>query len=223
MTESELIEAIHKGIYNANKNLETWSKGYFLSDAAAEGFMVTHMAQEIMRHKKRPPYLLLEPSIQCLKDESGRPHPGRPCARTYGLARVDLSVMNSAQQLKFAIEAKCSYAWTSAYDEDMKRLIKMQRSFSKWDERTAMQAGIFAMFVHSYSIHGEEEAMQNLEKKFEKWENRLGKLQEKLDNITIYCRRSTCKKHTWRGEDDEVHCASSLCAVIKSAQESPCA
>ena len=176
MTEAELLIAIHKGIRQANNNIDKWSGGcYFLTDAAAEGFMVTHIARAIkMYHNNPPPFLLVEPLVKKLKEDSGRSqYLGRPIAALNKLKRVDLAILNNAWQLKYVIEAKCS-AWSDyACTRDLTRLIKMQNDFSKKYKETAMQAGIFAMFVHSYSKNGIKDAKKNLKDKLADWENRI--------------------------------------------------
>ena len=217
MTELELIESIHRGIHKANKTLCTWSGGMFVSEAAAEGFMVTYMAQEIMKLKSPPAYLQLEPSIQRLKDESGAAFPGRPCARTTGLARVDLAILNSQWDMKFAIEAKCGYAWSEAYDADMKRLVKLQREFSKYKDETSMQAGIFAVFVHSYSKYGRKETGKNIITKLDAWRDKMENYKSEKNGINVTCHQSALRYYEWAGEDDEIHLGTSLCAIVKSA------
>jgi len=215
MTEAQLLEAIHEGIHTANKNIDDWSGGYnFLTDAAAEGFMVTHIAQAIKIHNNPPPFLLLEPLVKNLKEVAGRPFPGRPSAVLRRLARVDLAVLNRDRQLKYVIEAKCS-AWSDAYTRDLRRLIKMLKGFNKSHQATAMQAGIFAMFVHSYDKRGAESAKQNLENKLNEWENNIKNAT--MNEGKVYFSRSHLPCHSWSDgkRDGEVHLSTSLCAVIK--------
>lgn len=216
MTENELIEAIHSGIHKANESLCDWSGGLFLSEAAAEGFMVAYMAREIMGLESPPAHLQLEPSIQRIKDESSAAFPGRPCARTTGLARIDLAIFNKQWDMKFAIEAKCGYAWSEACDKDMERLVKLQREFSKRRKETSMQAGIFAVFVHSYSKNGREEAKKNIADKLDTWCGNMKRYQSDKNGINITCHQAGLPYFECPGEGGEVHLATSVCGVVKS-------
>ncbi len=216
MTENELICAIHQGIHTANMTLTKWTSDAFLSELAAEGFMVTYIMQEIMNLDSPPPFIRPEARISELKCFSGKAHKGPACDRTGGTGRVDIATFNSKNQLKFVIEAKCSYAWQESYIDDMKRLIKMQREFSKNHDATAMQAGIFAAFVHTYSTRGLERAEEQLESRLDDWEEKLFASKGRRDDVKIYCSRSHIDPCIFYA-DDSIHMATSLCAVVKSA------
>jgi hypothetical protein len=210
VTEGQLLGAIHQGIHTANKNIDAWSGGYnFLTDAAAEGFMVTHIAQEIKTHKKVPPFLLVEPLVKRLREYCDRPPVGRPIPEISKLARVDLAILNRTWELRYVIEAKCCYGWSGAYTRDLRRLMKMKKDFS------TMKAGIFAMFVHSHSINGAENAEQNLKKLLGDWENNIRNDINNRHRVDFSYSSFPYNKWTDGKKNGAVHLGTSLCAVIK--------
>lgn len=214
ITEQELLETIHEGIHNANKTFTTWTDGLFVSEAAAEPFTVAVVAQHIMKHVNKPPFLRLEALVGELKDLSNRSHPGRPSSHIGNNSRIDIAVLNTEKQLKFAIEAKCSQAWVNTYYDDLNRLIKLKKEFGKHHNGTALQAGILAMFVSSCSKNGYDEAKVNLEKHLEDWGDRIKVFMDKNDSADISLHRSH-KKVYRLDTPDCCYLATSLCAVVK--------
>lgn len=216
MTEAQCLEIIHKSVHKANADIMNWTAGGFLSDMAAEGFMVSYIMQGIMRSENPPSYVLLEASTQYLKEISEKKPKGRPPYRTSGQSRVDMVVLNRDWKLKYAIEAKCAYLWQDTYIKDVDRLAYLQSKYSKKNVETAMQAGIFVAFVHSYSSQGKKAAKEKMEAKLNDWHEQLCGCQDRYSDIKIYCHRSSLPYNVYE-DGDEVHLATSICAVVKSA------
>ncbi len=219
MTEKELLSSIHKGMHKANNDLTLWTGGSFITDMAAESFAVTNIMQKIMGHPNKPAFLDPEAHISALKQCSGRAHKGRTCPITGGGQRVDIATYNRKGQLKFVVEVKSAYQWQDKYLDDLKRLIKLQKEFSKQHAETAMQAGVFTVAIHSYSKKGYDEAEENLFEKAHKWETRISDYLDKFKNIKFKFNRSEEKFCKWESSDgSEVHLLTSLCVVVKLTQ-----
>lgn len=205
-------------MYTANKTFYEWSDGLFVSEAAAEAFTVTHIAQAIMHSDSPPPYLQLECPIRPLIQTHGVKKKGRFKARTSGNSRLDIAVFNATHQLKFAVEVKCTCAWDKdTYLGDVRRLKNLFTYFHKRHEQTALQAGLFAMFLHVKSKESEEVAKDNLIARRNDWKIKIKDYCDKYKEENIALSFSDTSKMHIVGDGEDM--ATSFSLYFKTSTE----
>lgn len=180
MTEAQILLALHQGVYNATKEYEYWSGGILLHECAGESFMVSHMATSAIKAIKKYSskfYLRLEYLGRKIKEDQSISHPGCPPKFFRSAQRLDMAILDSQYQLKFAIEAKCSYSWADTYNNDLKRLVTIYNKFHKkrTEHQSSLQSCLFMIFVYGTGKNIQE-ADGNLKKNIKIIKTKLRKL-----------------------------------------------
>lgn len=149
MRKSYILSALQQGAATAVKEYEYWSDGILLHECAGESFMVHHMATAAIKTIKK---YSLDYSIrleylgrQIMDDQKERPR-GRPPKFFCSSQRLDMAILDTEYQLKFAIEVKCSPQWTTKYDADLDRLAEI---YFKSNPQRRCQC-IFMAYVYGY-------------------------------------------------------------------------
>ena len=224
MTEAQILLALHQGVYNATKEYEYWSGGILLHECAGESFMVSHMATSAIKAIKKYSskfYLRLEYLGRKIKEDQSISHPGCPPKFFRSAQRLDMAILDSQYQLKFAIEAKCSYSWADTYNNDLKRLVTIYNKFHKkrTEHQSSLQSCLFMIFVYGTGKNIQE-ADGNLKKNIKNYKD---KAKEAFSSLKTYeakfyfSESNKSGSYRYTGEDDDVlvYKTTSLCCIIK--------
>ena len=154
----ELIRGIHEGIYNANLDYETWSRGEcWLNDSACEGLMVAGIARAVAEQRKGfgEKSLRLEMAFNEISANSA-----------YDSRRVDIALLNDGRP-ECVIEAKRQWERTTC-ENDLNRLGKLV-------ENGNVPRGVLAVFIAN-GAGGLDARLQGAENDIEEWRYGLNSL-----------------------------------------------
>lgn len=177
IAKKDLAAALHEGAYRAVSEYYDYSKT-FLTKCAGESYMVACMAQDI-RRTSTVHFLCLEYCNSTFTKDLKRPFSRRKSRRKdkgdfqRGSGRIDMAILNSDRQLKFAIEAKCNAAWNDTYLPDIKRLLWLRDNLRRNETQYDLIASMFIALVSSSSKSSSEKAEKRLACKLESWRGNI--------------------------------------------------
>lgn len=214
MRKSYILSALQQGAATAVKEYEYWSDGILLHECAGESFMVHHMATAAIKTIKK---YSLDYSIrleylgrQIMDDQKERPR-GRPPKFFCSSQRLDMAILDTEYQLKFAIEVKCSPQWTTKYDADLDRLAEI---YFKSNPQRRCQC-IFMAYVYGYG-NTLADAEEKLKKKITSYKEKTDSF-FKESKYSLSYRFSEDMHKKYYHYTDEINLfykTASLCCII---------
>lgn len=102
ITRAKIVEAIHLGTKAANKKYESWSKGWWVTDAGVEGLLAACIAETINKRQGANEHLMMETQFGYIAEKAGASLPDA----VGGASRVDIVLLNRNEAPICVIEVK---------------------------------------------------------------------------------------------------------------------
>ena len=213
MTEKELVTAIHKSTYNANKDYADWA-GAWLSKYGVEGFLVGRLADGIMsaKNSQRPPtWLTLETSFSELLANQGKKPKGPRSEYMKDTNRLDIALYYG-ESLSHAIEVK--RIWSQKCFDDLGRLCDLVKHCGK-NAGGTLKCGVFVLPIEA-KVKKDLAPQECLDESFGLRERECEEYLKKYKGIRVPSfSRGTKVLGYYLISEDQKAVFSSLCVVIK--------
>ncbi len=168
MELKQVIDGIFNGIRAADNKHRKWTNGWFL-DTGPEYFMVSNMAEEIMKQADNE-MLFFEYSLNKINSCEIHAPQGRPPKCFKNKAKFDIAILNSQYHMKYIIEAKDVYGFPNTFEKDLERLEWITKQYSFKEHKGSLKAGIFACYTTSVT-QKEECCKDNLFNRIKEYRN----------------------------------------------------
>jgi hypothetical protein len=207
MTLNELIEKIHRSIYETNEEHKKWTGGCRITQYGVEQYIVGNIARAVMSLEKPPTYAALETQFSDIYEISEIKPQGRPRVSSKGNNRLDLTLYHG-EKICYAIEFK-RFTEEPGLSKDIDRLCDLVRSLGK-TKGGSLRAGIFASLVTTTSA-------EKLSVVFDKKINKCSEYLEKkwVDKGISYSFHTATAYNINPAPEEDGRVLSSLCVVIK--------
>jgi hypothetical protein len=215
MTIKNLYKTIHQSIYKANKDHTEWTGGWWLQAYGVEGFLVSRIADGIMRQKDRPGYLTLETSFAELYANCKKYPPGRQTKSTKPRNRLDIALYHKNDTLSHVIEVK--RFWSPECKKDIDRLCKLFLRYGRQNGGHLKEA-LFVQLAYVSCKKNSATIKTKLDTHFKNLENHCEEyIQKHYKKLRCEFSRGTDMASTMLS-DDKTEAFSSFCLRIRACK-----
>ncbi|MDR2869406.1 MAG: hypothetical protein LBV04_03050 [Deferribacteraceae bacterium] len=164
MKNGDLIKRIHRALCKANKKYYKWTNGWSLADSGVEGFMVSEIANSIMRKPELDSNLVLtlETPLGYIHENQGKSKNSRQKKSTRKQKRVDIALHKEntkVENVTHVIEVKRKWRKKECL-QDIDELRSLLQDYSKKSGKGSIIACIFVLWCKQNTIKKHKDKME---------------------------------------------------------------